>query len=1040
MDLGQDGRDTDDLSGLRPFKPRYAAGECKSSRTFNTPVPMNSADFQLQGMTDPRLAVHAASAMPAWLWSLDGARILWANPAGVSIVGAADASDLASRDFNLDDPRRRQVTQLASRLPPSGTVRLERMRGYAGLGGLLTCACSRLDLPGIGSAILVRAVERAGRGMTLVERLQQLVAGIDTPVAAFSHDGRFAAASDKGRSLFSIGSLSEGGLDDLRDHALREGRAETSIGLWRLVLQRVGSGDDIGLVAFLEKTPPDRPPDQPQPLAETGTGSPLQNTETVLPAQTVQSPPEPDSRPSPSPPTQRRHPLRFMWRMDAEGRFSIGSDEFTRIIGMRTTAGFGRLWSEITDVFGLDPEGRLARAVQTRNTWSGITLLWPVDGSDARLRVELSGLPIYDRTRNFVGYRGFGVCRDREGLARLTASRRSEFLFSETSHPAPADSDNSADDKPSEPLQQPTEPDTTVETPKNVLPFRPPVDLNPPPLTPVENHAFNELARQLSARLEGEPETAGPEDNTEPPVAPEASETTREQSDEPSSPEQPAPRQTTIARDSLILDLIPTGVMIHRAGRALYANPAFLAQVGYESLETLQEAGGLDALLIEARMVEADMIEADLPDTVGTPPTGSPVTVSVTPPSGVPQQPLAARLFAVSWDGEPAHALICGGASAPSRVGHATAEELATIVDGAAEGLLMFDDGGNITACNHSAEALFGLSGDTLTQRNLADLFVPESQGAVRDCLKSLTDGDANLPDHGREVVGRMGEDGLIPLSMTMGRTQAAGPNFFAAFRDLSQSKKAETELSQARRQAERAANAKADVLARISHEIRTPLNSIIGFAEVMIDEKFGSLENERYIEYMKDIRASGERIITFIDDLLDLSRIETGKLDLAFVNQNLNDIVEQCVAVMQPQANRERIIIRTSLAHTLPPIVADAQALRQITLNLIGNSIHLANAGGQVIVSTAVNDFGDVALRVRDSGHSLSEDELAAATEPFRTPPPSDQASKSAGVSLSLTKALVEANRAQFHIKTGPHSGTLIEVVFAQANAPSED
>jgi PAS domain S-box-containing protein len=561
---------------------------------------------------------------------------------------------------------------------------------------------------------------------------------------------------------------------------------------------------------------------------------------------------------------------------------------------------------------------------------------------------------------------------------------------------------------------------------ENVLPFRPPVDLKPPPLTPVENNAFNELARRLSARLEGEADAAGLEANTEQPVVQEPSETTRTQVDGLSPPE-PTP-QATIARDRLILDLLPGGVMIHRAGRALYANPAFLAQVGYSSLQALQEAGGLDALLVQA----------DMPADGNTPPTGSPVTVSATPPSGAPQQPITARLFVISWDGEPAHALICGGAFAPSRVGHASAEELATIVDTAAEGILMFDDGGHITACNRSAESLFGHSGDSLTQRNLNDLFAPESQGAVRDYLKGLVDDAASLHDHSREVLGRVCEDGLIPLSMTMGPTQTESPNFFAVFRDLSQSKKIETELLQARRQAERAANAKADVLARISHELRTPLNSIIGFAEVMIDEKFGSLGNERYVEYMKDIRASGERIIAFIDDLLDLSRIETGKLDLAFVNQNLNEIVQQCVAVMQPQANRERIIIRTSLAHTLPPVVADAQALRQITLNLIGNSIHLANAGGQVIVSTAVNDFGDVALRVRDTGHGLSENELAAATEPFRTPPPSDEASKSAGVSLSLTKALVEANRAQFHVKTGPHSGTLIEVVFAQTNALS--
>ncbi|MBC7579294.1 MAG: PAS domain-containing sensor histidine kinase, partial [Tardiphaga sp.] len=185
---------------------------------------------------------------------------------------------------------------------------------------------------------------------------------------------------------------------------------------------------------------------------------------------------------------------------------------------------------------------------------------------------------------------------------------------------------------------------------------------------------------------------------------------------------------------------------------------------------------------------------------------------------------------------------------------------------------------------------------------------------------------------------------------------------------------------------------------------------------------------------YMKDIRASGERVIAIVNDLLDLSRIETGKLDLAFTTQNLNEMVEQCVAVMQPQANRGRIIIRTSLAHQLPTIVADARALRQIALNLIGNSIHLANPGGQVIVSTALSDFGEVVLRVRDTGHSLNDSELAAALEPFSNHAPADQSSEGAGVSLSLTRALVEANRARFQIKTAPGAGTLIEVLFANA------
>jgi PAS domain S-box-containing protein len=728
----------------------------------------------------------------------------------------------------------------------------------------------------------------------------------------------------------------------------------------------------------------------------------------------------------------RRHPLRFMWRMDAEGRFSLGSDDFTRAIGMRTAAGFGRLWSEITEAFGLDPEGRVAKAVATRDTWSGITLLWPVDGSDTRLSVELSGLPIYDRARNFVGYRGFGVCRDRDGLARLAAHRRRELLFNETSHPDPV-ATSSPDAAPaSEFSLQPAEPDTVVEAPPNVVPFRSSTDLKPPPLTPVENNAFNELARRLSARLEGEQQAPESDAAAEPQVTQEPvgdqPEATPPRQDGTPSPE--AAPGTGGTNDRQILDLLQTGVMIYRPDRVLYANPAFLAQVGHDG-PALGQAGALDALLVESGMTFAE----------SSPAAGSPVTISATAPSNARLQPIAARLCAITWDGKPAHALICASAPTPSPVDHAIAEELGIILDTTAEGVLMFDDSGRVTACNRSAETLFGYDGDGLTQLNLADLFAPESQGAVRDYLNGLAhDGVESLLDHGREVLGRMREGGLIPLSMTIGRARTDSPNFFGVFRDLTPARKAETELSQARRQADRAANAKADVLARISHEIRTPLNAIIGFAEVMRDEKFGPLGNERYSEYMKDIRASGERIIAFIDDLLDLSRIETGKLDLAFVNQNLNELVEQCVAIMQPRANRERIIIRTSLAHTLPPVMADAQALRQIALNLIGNSIHLANAGGQVIVSTALNDFGDVALRVRDTGHGLNDNELAAAIEPFRTPAPSDQAFESAGVSLSLTKALVEANRAQFNIRTGPHSGTLIEVVFAQARAQASE
>ena len=109
--------------------------------------------------------------------------------------------------------------------------------------------------------------------------------------------------------------------------------------------------------------------------------------------------------------------------------------EFARLIGARTAAGFGRPWRDIAEEFGLDPDGRVMEAIATRNTWSGVTVNWPVDGG-GRLPVELSGLPIYDRRRNFAGFRGFGVCRDLDSLSRLMALRRFEVFGQPTRPPA----------------------------------------------------------------------------------------------------------------------------------------------------------------------------------------------------------------------------------------------------------------------------------------------------------------------------------------------------------------------------------------------------------------------------------------------------------------------------------------------------------------------------------------------------------------------------------------------------------------------------
>ncbi|CCE00374.1 PAS domain S-box protein [Bradyrhizobium sp. STM 3809] len=1153
---------------------------------------MNRADLELQALSDPRLAIHAAGALPAWLWAADGSRVLWANAAGARALGATNVPALLAKTFGPADSHRRQVAQLGRQLPETGATRLERLRGFgAPLGTLATCGCARIDLPDGTRGLLITSADSGGRSLPFPERLRRLVEGSELALVAFTEHGQFAGISTTGRQLFGMRDLSDPDVAAARQAALLDGLAEVTLGTERAMLHRVGSGSQVGLVAVPLPAPRDEleapspaPPPNAEPAEDASAASPIavetlhadaaaappapsmddmteRETDYEAPALSNEAPAEflliddpaeadlfeplgqvsqrmadqqhpsdaapiqPSSGetkageapvpPQPSAPEHaaetaatessaggRRHPLRFSWQIDAEGRFSLGSDEFARLIGPHGAAQLGRPWPDIATLLGLDPDARVSAAIATRETWSNIVVSWPADGGE-RLAVELSGLPVFTADKTYAGYRGFGVCRDLDALNRLEARSPIDADAAEpleaddtdvgppdfvASHPAQSD----LAPAPDAPLQhdmihtaprdasiasnEPHIDGAGLETVGNVVPFRAPGESKLPALTPVENNAFHELARQLSARLEGEIRSPAAEHGgPSPEPAARVSDPFGPQHQDPSAvadiagadgtalqtdwlaPEVP-PAQGDSQRDRILLDLLPTGMLIYRLDRLLYANPAFFRQMGYADLPTLEQAGGLDALYVEPG-VSSGSSKAD---------AGTPVTISAADGSSSEEIKAEARLFTITWDGDTAHALIFAPGPGPSAVvtpaaeaaptpapassappalvaaqapvaGHAEAEDLAAILDVTAEGILMFDAGGNIHACNRSAETLFGYDGAELARRNLIELFAPESARLVLDYLDGVQQGTSGGLDQSREVLGKVAQGGAIPLSISIGRTRADGPNFFAVFRDLSQLRRGESELLQARRVADRAANAKADMLARISHEVRAPLNAIIGFAEVMIGERFGTIGNARYAEYMKDIRASGERVVSLIDDLLELSRIETGKLELAFTSQNLNELVESCVAAMQPQANRARIIIRTSLSQALPPVIADTRALRQIAMNLISASISLANAGGQVIVSTAMSDFGEVVLRVRDTGHGLNDQAVAAALEPFRATAASELGSDGSGLSLSLTKALVEANRAQFHIKAAPKSGTLMEVVFSRAVARNQ-
>jgi signal transduction histidine kinase len=220
------------------------------------------------------------------------------------------------------------------------------------------------------------------------------------------------------------------------------------------------------------------------------------------------------------------------------------------------------------------------------------------------------------------------------------------------------------------------------------------------------------------------------------------------------------------------------------------------------------------------------------------------------------------------------------------------------------------------------------------------------------------------------------------------------------------------------------------EFLAKVSHEVRTPLNSIIGFTELMLQERFGPIGNKRYTGYVEDIHQSGLYALSLLNDLLDISKIEAGKFELNFTAVDVPEIVEDCAASLQPLAKRSRIVLRTSLAPDLPTVVADPRRLKQILLNLLTNAIKFTREGGQVIVSGTLVD-GELRIRVRDNGVGMTKDEIAYAMQPFHQLDTAPRKQSGTGLGLPVTKALVDANRARLVLSSEPGIGTSADVIF---------
>jgi PAS domain S-box-containing protein len=269
-----------------------------------------------------------------------------------------------------------------------------------------------------------------------------------------------------------------------------------------------------------------------------------------------------------------------------------------------------------------------------------------------------------------------------------------------------------------------------------------------------------------------------------------------------------------------------------------------------------------------------------------------------------------------------------------------------------------------------------------------------------------------------------------FPVIDNQGKVVAIGGYVF----DISATKEAEVRLIRALHAAEEANRAKSEFLATMSHELRTPLNAIIGFSDVIQREVFGPIGNATYRGYIDDIHASGQQLLDLLGGIIDLSAVESGRVEVKHEAVKPADILQDCRAISEAMAAERQHQLRFT-DDAIVPCWSDRRLLRQVLLNLVSNAAKYTRKGGEIEIATSMAD-GMVVFSVTDNGVGMSADEIERAVQPFTRLGDTMRAEVGgSGIGLALVKRLVEAMRGRLHIESEPGKGTRVEIGMPRAD-----
>ncbi|WP_135613251.1 PAS domain S-box protein [Methanococcoides sp. AM1] len=344
------------------------------------------------------------------------------------------------------------------------------------------------------------------------------------------------------------------------------------------------------------------------------------------------------------------------------------------------------------------------------------------------------------------------------------------------------------------------------------------------------------------------------------------------------------------------------------------------------------------------------------------------------------------------------------------------------LFDNSNDPVFLYDLDGNIFEANNKACECLGYSREVLLQKNITETY-------SKECAVDFQKRVVEVCQQGNcifEMICLRNEGSEIQVEMSSQLMEYDGkPAILSISRDITERKNVEKALLDAKNEAEVSNRLKTEFLANMSHELRTPLNSVIGFSEILLENKAGSL-NDIQMKYIGNISKSGSHLLTLINDILDLSKIEAGKMELQHEKFRFREVLNDVETVVSPLAEKKNICLTTSVGADDLYINADRLKLTQVLFNLVSNAIKFTHEGGSVMIR-AENDAGTLVIKVEDTGIGIPESDQCDLFKPFTQADSSvNRQFGGTGLGLSLAKKLIKLHGGNIWVESEPGIGSV--------------